>query len=378
MAHLGRLREHPRPEPLQRAGRERAGSDHRHSARTRRSCASSSTSRRATPGTTRMLLGLERRSGRGPAVRPVLHAVEADARRRGLRVHAAEQLRPRRREGAGEQRSPPPVRGEHRLRAAVEDADRPLRAGALGAAVQRHDRHRQQPRHDTINDRPDLANPDGDPLLASTYNANFTGRVGNLPRNFARGPGYFEAHLRVSKMLTFSAREARSRRAVRRGAQRHQPRQPEHAAGEPPVGDVRPVDGRSTATRARAGSSSASASTSNSSVRASQRNRMHAITLDAGIAPPITKSARRHFSTGLRYNRTSASDPVRAHMRKLAVLGADAVAVDVSPAHAQLAAPKRPAWRWATCTERGRRRRAEEALGRALRRDACCRTAPTG
>ena len=60
-------------------------------------------------------------------------------------------------------------------------------------------------RDTTINERPDLANPDGDPRLASTYNANFTGRVGNLPRNFGRGPGYFEAHLRVSKMLTFAA-----------------------------------------------------------------------------------------------------------------------------------------------------------------------------
>ena len=39
-------------------------------------------------------------------------------------------------------------------------------------------------RDTTINERPDLANPDGDPRLASTYNATFTGRVGNLPRNF--------------------------------------------------------------------------------------------------------------------------------------------------------------------------------------------------
>jgi hypothetical protein len=58
-------------------------------------------------------------------------------------------------------------------------------------------------RDTTINDRPDLADPDGNPTLASTYNANFTGRVGNLPRNYARGPKYFETHLRVSKMLSF-------------------------------------------------------------------------------------------------------------------------------------------------------------------------------
>ncbi len=56
-------------------------------------------------------------------------------------------------------------------------------------------------RDTTINERPDLANPDGDPRLASTYNAAFTGRVGNLPRNFGRGDAYFEAHLRLSKMI---------------------------------------------------------------------------------------------------------------------------------------------------------------------------------
>lgn len=56
-------------------------------------------------------------------------------------------------------------------------------------------------RDTTINDRPDLANPNGDLRDRATYDANFTGRVGNLPRNFGRGPGYFEAHLRVSKFF---------------------------------------------------------------------------------------------------------------------------------------------------------------------------------
>ena len=59
-------------------------------------------------------------------------------------------------------------------------------------------------RDTTINERPDLANPDGDPRLASTYNGTFTGRVGNLPRNFGRGDAYFEAHLRVSKMIVLN------------------------------------------------------------------------------------------------------------------------------------------------------------------------------
>jgi hypothetical protein len=60
-------------------------------------------------------------------------------------------------------------------------------------------------RDTNINDRPDLADPNGDPTLASTYDANFTGRSGNLPRNYARGPRYFETHLRLSKMIQLSA-----------------------------------------------------------------------------------------------------------------------------------------------------------------------------
>ena len=55
-------------------------------------------------------------------------------------------------------------------------------------------------RDTTINERPDLANPDGDPRLASTYNTAFTGRVGNLSRNFGRGDAYFEAHLRSQQL----------------------------------------------------------------------------------------------------------------------------------------------------------------------------------
>jgi TonB-dependent receptor-like protein len=51
------------------------------------------------------------------------------------------------------------------------------------------------------NDRPDLAVPGGDPLDKATYNANFTRRVGNLPRNYNRGPGYFSFDARLSKHL---------------------------------------------------------------------------------------------------------------------------------------------------------------------------------
>lgn len=52
-------------------------------------------------------------------------------------------------------------------------------------------------------DRPDLANPDGDPYDPATYDANFTGRVGNLPRNSVTGPGFFSMDARVSKFIRF-------------------------------------------------------------------------------------------------------------------------------------------------------------------------------
>ncbi len=51
------------------------------------------------------------------------------------------------------------------------------------------------------NDRPDLADPNGDPFDAATYNRNFTGRVGNLPRNYATGPGFVQVDFRLSKIV---------------------------------------------------------------------------------------------------------------------------------------------------------------------------------
>ncbi len=54
----------------------------------------------------------------------------------------------------------------------------------------------------TTNDRPDLAVPGGDPRDKATYFANFTRRVGNLPRNYNRGPEYFSLDMRLSKYVT--------------------------------------------------------------------------------------------------------------------------------------------------------------------------------
>lgn len=52
-----------------------------------------------------------------------------------------------------------------------------------------------------VNDRPDLVNPDGDPRDRSTYSSAFTGRSGNLPRNFNRGPAFVQLDLRLSKFV---------------------------------------------------------------------------------------------------------------------------------------------------------------------------------
>lgn len=53
----------------------------------------------------------------------------------------------------------------------------------------------------SINDRPDLADPNGDPTSKATYDANFTGRVGNLPRNGNRGPAFVQLDVRISKFV---------------------------------------------------------------------------------------------------------------------------------------------------------------------------------
>lgn len=53
----------------------------------------------------------------------------------------------------------------------------------------------------SVNDRPDLVVPDGDPASKATYSSNFTGRGGNLPRNFNRGPAFAQVDARLSKFV---------------------------------------------------------------------------------------------------------------------------------------------------------------------------------
>jgi hypothetical protein len=52
-----------------------------------------------------------------------------------------------------------------------------------------------------ITDRPDLAVAGGDPFAKSTYFSGFSGRVGNLSRNSARGPDFATMDMRLSKMI---------------------------------------------------------------------------------------------------------------------------------------------------------------------------------
>lgn len=58
-----------------------------------------------------------------------------------------------------------------------------------------------------INDRPDLAVPDGDPTNTATYFAGFTGRVGTLGRNTNIGPGFTTVDARVSKFVKRGSRQ---------------------------------------------------------------------------------------------------------------------------------------------------------------------------
>jgi hypothetical protein len=51
------------------------------------------------------------------------------------------------------------------------------------------------------NDRPDLADPNGDRYDRNTYFADFTGRVGNLGRNANTGPSFVTLDVRVSKLF---------------------------------------------------------------------------------------------------------------------------------------------------------------------------------
>ena len=53
----------------------------------------------------------------------------------------------------------------------------------------------------TTTDRPDLLNPNGDPRDRSTYSASFNGRAGNLPRNFGIASDFWVLDARLSRFF---------------------------------------------------------------------------------------------------------------------------------------------------------------------------------
>jgi len=104
-----------------------------------------------------------------------------------------------------------------------------------------------------INDRPDLLVPGGEPLSKSTYDANFTRRVGNLPRNYNPRTEVFLPRHAVVQASRAAADESR---ALRRGVQRDQLRQSRRAGRQFALRDVRAIDGarhRRSAAAGRAG-----------------------------------------------------------------------------------------------------------------------------
>lgn len=150
-----------------------------------------------------LLVGLERRSGRGPlfGVSYTLSKQERDVEDFGFQ---AQDMNDRGAEKA--------LAGNDRRHQLVVNFTWALPAGfQVGAVAQARSglpwniTTGTDSNGDTItNDRPDLANPNGDPRDPSTYFATFTSRVGNLPRNFAIGPRFFTVDARVSKFVQIS------------------------------------------------------------------------------------------------------------------------------------------------------------------------------
>jgi hypothetical protein len=152
---------------------------------------------------TAMLLGLERRAGRGPQF--------------GISYTLSKQLRDV--EDFGFQAADMSNRGAEKARASndrrhqfVANVTWSLPAGfQIGSVLQARsglpwnittgtDNNR-----DTITttDRPDLVNPNGDSRDRSTYYAGFTGRAGNLPRNFGTASDFWVIDARLSKFIKF-------------------------------------------------------------------------------------------------------------------------------------------------------------------------------
>jgi hypothetical protein len=147
-----------------------------------------------------LLLGLERRMGRGPTF-----GVSYTLARQLRDVEDFQSRGPNSFDRAGEKA----LADNHRRHQFVTNVTWPLPAGfQIGAILQARSglpwtvtTGNDNNRDTVFNDRPDLIAPDGDPRNPASYNGSFVGRDGTLDRNTVIGPGFFEIHMRVSKFI---------------------------------------------------------------------------------------------------------------------------------------------------------------------------------
>jgi hypothetical protein len=147
-----------------------------------------------------LLLGLERRTGRGPTF-----GVSYTLAKQVRDVEDFQSRGPNSLNRAGEKA----LADNHRRHQFVTNVTWALPGGfQIGTILQARSglpwtvtTGNDNNRDTVFNDRPDLAVADGDPRDPATYFASFVGRDGTLGRNTVIGPGFFEIHTRVSKFF---------------------------------------------------------------------------------------------------------------------------------------------------------------------------------
>jgi hypothetical protein len=147
-----------------------------------------------------LLLGIERRSGRGP-----LFGVSYTFSRQIRDVEDFQSRAP----NSFDRASDRALASNHRKHQFVTNVTWALPGSfQVGAILQARSGRpwnvttgSDNNRDTVFNDRPDLVVSGGNPRDPATYNGNYTGRVGNLGRNANIGPSFAELHARVSKFV---------------------------------------------------------------------------------------------------------------------------------------------------------------------------------
>jgi hypothetical protein len=146
-----------------------------------------------------LLLGLERRSGRGPAfgVSYTLAENLRDVEAFGFTPQDGRNLAAEKGRADNDRRHQFVTHFTWMLRGGVQVAGLfQARSGVPWNVTTGIDNNRDT----VINDRPDLAVPGGDPLDKNTY-VSPVGRVGNLARNANNGPSFYSLDARISKLV---------------------------------------------------------------------------------------------------------------------------------------------------------------------------------